>query len=129
MAQSGFETFSTARATSFLLRLFCFFVVVSGCGAEPNDLQRSFQGETRCTREASFDCDCVILNSPQHQQATGTTILKCPFHENFEAAIGHEYCLNKDPATGGFRSKLAVDGCPWKDSTEETNRLLSFESL
>ncbi len=86
-------------------------------------LSNAFLGKKECDTDSSFDCNCVVLNSPEHQKRTKVTVLKCPGDENYEAAQGHEYCLNRDPATGELVERLSVDGCPWVKSEEEAAEL------
>jgi hypothetical protein len=103
---------------------------MGACGSDQGqwkDVGESFIGKTECTDDASFDCACVQMNSPEDQQRTGRTILKCPFQPNFEQARAHPYCLNRDPDTGKFRTFLDIKGCPWSETPKETVRLLSSE--
>lgn len=97
------------------------FILVS-CGSD--GVERAFLGESRCLASASAECECVEMNSPEHQQLTGLTILKCPHHSNFIQAQDFPFCLNWNPETGRYREQLSLDGCPWVETPEEAQRLL-----
>lgn len=108
----------------FTLTFLFLLLAISGCGQDLTGVRRSFLGEEQCKASAARDCECIQMNAPQHQRLTGVTVLKCPSHDNYAAAVGHDYCLNRDPSTNGFRAKLSLEGCPWKETQAETTRML-----